>query len=104
MTKNFIHELIGDETAEDSEPFRYIRLGIVKMYSKSIHFFQNPNNALGSITRLRSASPESPLLLESSVTEAVRSNVDLHNLYDNIDGVNENDVVQVSVTIAIGSI
>jgi len=63
MTKNFIHELIGDETAEDSEPFR-------------------------------SASPESPLFLESSVTQAVRSNVDLHNLYDNIDGVNENDVVQ----------
>jgi len=66
MTKNFINELIGEEAVEgvDSSNFD------------------------------RSPSPNSPPLLESGVTQAVRSNVNLLNLYDNIDSVDEHNVVQ----------
>lgn len=65
MTKNFINELVGDDLAED--------------------------DLLQQDSYL---SPESPPVFESGVTQAVQSNVNLLNLYDNVDSVDENDVVQ----------
>ena len=51
------------------------------------------------VIAFRSASPESPVFLDSDVTQAVRSNVNLHNLYDNIETVDESDVVQVAAIV-----
>lgn len=60
MTKNFIHDLIGQETEEE------------------VNYERSP----------------SPTYFQSDVAEAVKTNIHIETLYDNIEAINENDVVQ----------
>ena len=83
-------------------PIRKVRVQCTVLIHGKLAFAAIFRRSLRNVPWFRSPSSEDPeFLLDSSVTQAVRSNINLHNLYDNIDAVNEDEVVQVLFLAAL---